>query len=559
MIEVLTVEDLVARMRGETARFPCPVCSPNRKPINQKEPVLALRRTPDGTVYKCFHCDYQGIVIAGRARRSEPPTPTIIMPTFTTEQDAWLEKRGISKETAEKARLQPIRKYFKGVGETEGIAFPYYNLDGELASNKYRACKAKEFTADPGGKSLLWGLHQAFDKSKALVITEGEMDAISLMEAGIPNAVSVPSGAPATTGGDNSNRLGWLVALESWVKEFPAFILATDSDAPGKALREELARRLGRSRCLSVEYPEGKDANDVLAKRGRPSLIACITHAEPMPVSGLFSAASYFDDFMELCSGTGKGYSTGYESVDQLFTVAPGQMTVLTGVPSSGKSNWDDQLNLNLVRTYDWRIALASMENPPAVHLAKIARMVTGKQPFSGRLNSMSPDERKRFLEWASEYYHFIDLSRSSESSTLDSILDRAEAAVFRHGIKKLTIDPFTHVEHDRKSDSETEWIGKMLSRLTKFAKAVQIHVTIVAHPNKPAIMFGPGKAPGGYDISASANWYNHADVGMTVHRRDDQGPGQVDINIWKCRHDWTGKQGSVRMQWEAGTGRYLA
>lgn len=534
----------------------CPECSVNRR--NHNDRCLSLTLADNAVLYCCHHCDFSGSVRSdgsvsvGVAPSPKPILMDIRIDPLSSVAMEWLASRGISAVAIEAGRLGETDKWFNGNGLQKAVVFPYHDLEGNLIGSKYRAIAEKEFKAEANSKSTLWGLSQQFNADKPLIITEGEMDALSFMEAGIPNAVSVPSGAPAKIGQDNGRRLSWLNDLEDWVKQFPSYILATDSDEPGKALREELARRLGRSKCYSLEYPEGcKDANDVLVKRSKISLLAITTRAEPLPVSGLFSPMHYFDEFMELCSSDGKGFSTGFEQIDNLFTVAPGQLSVVTGIPSSGKSNFIDQLCLNLVNQYSWPIAIASMENPPVSHIAKLSTMQFGRTPFAGEPNSMNATERKQAVEWCAESFQFIDLQRSSESVTIDALLDRAQAAIFRTGIKGLVVDPYNYIEQDRGSSSETEWISKVLSRLAAFAKANQIHIWFVAHPSKPMKSFGSEpKAPDGYDISGSAHWYNKADVGITVHRHDSEGPGIVEIRCWKCRFAWTGQQGTTKLQW---------
>ena len=124
--------------------------------------------------------------------------------------------------------------------------------------------------------------------------------------------------------------------------------------APGQALGEELARRLGKERCYRVTWPEGcKDANDVLqSEGGSAALRGCIDNAEGFPLRGLFRFSDFEDDISNyygvLDSSEMKGVSTGWNSVDQHYRVVPGELTVVTGVPNSGKSEWVDALMCNL-------------------------------------------------------------------------------------------------------------------------------------------------------------------------------------------------------------------
>src|SRR5690606_29871554 len=117
-------------------------------------------------------------------------------------------------------------------------------------------------------------------------------------------------------------------------------IIAVDSDAAGARLKDELVRRLGRENCLVVEWPNGcKDANDVLVTRGKAVLAECIKGAQPLPVEGAHSASEFFAEIRQhYLHGKEKALSTGWRSVDEHYTVLPGEWTLVTGIPGHGKS-----------------------------------------------------------------------------------------------------------------------------------------------------------------------------------------------------------------------------
>ena len=375
----------------------------------------------------------------------------------------------------------------------------------------------------------------------------------------MPNWVSVPAGAPAKGEKNNSQRFSWVSELEEFLSKFKSYVLAVDSDAPGKSLQEELGRRLGRSKCSTVKYPGNcKDANEVLVQAGVAALTDCLYNAKPMPLTSLYSADHYFEQYMELfAKGDGKGESTGFPRVDELYTVARGQMTVVTGIPSSGKSNFLDQIMVNLATIQKWKFAVASMENEPAKHIAKLSEMYLRKPFFQGWPGCMTLTEAKQAHQWCQEHFSFIDFSSSRDLPTLESLLDRANAAVLRFGCDGLVIDPYNCIDLGRSKDqSETEGISNMLSKISAFAKAANIHVWFVAHPQKMLREFSSnGAVPGGYDISGSAHWFNKTDVGLTVHRRDQD--GYVEIHCWKCRFKWVGRQGMTRLKYDIPTGTY--
>ena len=99
-------------------------------------------------------------------------------------------------------------------------------------------------------------------------------------------------------------------------------ILATDSDTSGDVLADELSRRLNKARCYRVDYRGNKDANDLLLNTNKETVRDAILNAPPIPLHGLNDIEHYTDEFQSLYEqGVPSGVSTGFPSVDELFTV----------------------------------------------------------------------------------------------------------------------------------------------------------------------------------------------------------------------------------------------
>ena len=145
-----------------------------------------------------------------------------------------------------------------------------------------------------------------------------------------------------------------------------------------------------------------KDLNEVLLDDSPliddPSLLIreIIDEAVPYPISGLSSPSAFADRLNDLfVKGTGKGFSTGYQSVDGIYTIAPSQLTVVTGYPSSGKSNFVDQLMVNLAKNEDWKFVVCSFENQPEIHISRLMEIYTQKRFFDGN-NRMTAQEKEK-------------------------------------------------------------------------------------------------------------------------------------------------------------------
>jgi len=539
---------------NESTRVACPYCSAERRKSNQKD--MTLTRKADGAVvFHCHHCQTNGSVQPKQERiLSAVPNPIIVSNKLQDQHYSWLATRGISQQTADKMKLFAAEKYFGKLGRSaDAIGFPYYR-NGALVAAKYRSFPEKDFTQDSGGAHDFFGI-DLIQKDQPLIIVEGEIDCLSLMELGFENVVSVPSGAPIKVADgkvlpSEDKKFAYVWNAREVLDAVPYIILATDQDTAGQALAEELARRIGKEKCRLAKF-EKKDLNEVMLDD--PTKIKdLLASAAPYPVSGISDAGTFYERLNELYTkGTGKGFSTGYSSVDEIYTVAPAQLTVVTGYPSSGKSNFVDQIMVNLAQAHDWKFAVCSFENQPEIHISRLMEIYTKRRFFDGK-DRMSESDKEIAFKFVKEHFLFID-TNGEEPSTLDSILERARIAVKRMGVRGLVIDPYNYIELPRAEGTETAAISDMLTRVQKFCKAHDVHTWFVAHPSKITRQGTEQPRPDGMSIAGSMAWWAKTDCGLTVHRKDHH----VEIAVWKCRYRWVGTQGETTMIYNKTAGTY--
>ena len=521
----------------------CPKCSHTRS--NKQDPCLSVTINTDGTLWKCHHCDFKGGAGAFSKERKTYQKPVYqpkdIRPQTLVE---WFDKRGISTETLKRNHI--------GNGD-KGIEFPYV-LNGEVVNVKYRT-KDKRFSQEKDAMPTFFKIDDVAG-SDTVIICEGEIDALSFEEAGYPHAISVPNGAPAD-GQKADGKLECFQTCFDKLKNVKEFILATDADNPGVNLREAIAARVGKERCRMVYYPEGcKDANEVLLKHGTVGLKKLVELSKPYPLPGVEDAVSFEDRILAIHRGDiAQTFSTGWENVDKFMRIRLGELSVVTGVPGSGKSEFIDALMVNLAELYGWRFGLASFENPPEEHLIKIMEKHL-KKPFRlGKNERISAESATESLRgWISE--HFCITRKEDESATIDTILGYATTAVMRYGIKGLVIDPYNEIDHKRPANiTETEYVSQMLAKVKRFARNHNVHVWFIAHPAKPS-KDASGAVPSLYDIYGSANWVNKAEIGLVVHREDDD-TALVEIHIRKVRFKACGERGKTSLVYNRITGCY--
>lgn len=333
-----------------------------------------------------------------------------------------------------------------------------------------------------------------------------------------------------------------------------------DADDAGNSLRDELARRLGYDRCWQVQFPEGcKDANEVLLKHGKAAVACLIEFATMWPIEGIVTMGEMVNDVVDYYEhGYPLGVAAGISSFDNYLTFYPGQLTVVTGIPGSGKSEFVDWLMASLSKKHGWNWGVCSFECPPAFHVTKIAEKFTDKS-FGFRKDPdhrLNIDELQYSLEMIDRHFNFINLSLID--ITMDGLIAKAEELVKKKGINGLLFDPWNCIEH-KFEGSETRYVLECLNKLINFLEKYKVHGFLVAHPTKLQKDKGTGKyeVPTLYNISGSAHFFNRTHNGISVWR--DFENNVVDVYVQKVKWSWLGKIGYCSFNFNTMTRKYEA
>jgi twinkle protein len=462
-------------------------------------------------------------------------------------------ERLISNNTLLRFNITEANEYMPGPNkEVPVICFNYYRGE-QLVNIKFRGPQ-KSFKLAKDAELIFYNL-DALKGCNEAVIVEGEIDCLTLHECGIYNVVSVPNGAAK-----GNQRLEYLDNCFQFFTDKTKIILAVDNDGPGNNLRNELARRLGHERCYQVKYPEGcKDANDVLRQHGKDAVVEMITSATEWPIQGIVTMDEMYPEVLDYFeNGYPKGFRTHIPDFDDYLTFYPGQLTTVTGIPGSGKSEFVDYLMTSLTRFHGWSWAICSFECPPAIHVTKLAEKFTDRS-FSFRKN---PDHRisTRQFEYAismiDKHFHFINLSMVDV--TMEGLIKKAEELVLRKGINGLLFDPWNCIEHKSGEQSETKYTLTCLNTLINFLDKYGVHGFLVAHPTKLAKDKRTGKyeIPTMYSISGSAHFFNRTHNGLSIYR--DFQTNVVDVYVQKVKWSWLGKLGYASFHYDTMIRKYL-
>jgi len=527
----------------------CPLCSHDRKPKNQNAKCASYDW--DRGLGTCHNCNtsfqlhtYQRkgasekVYVRPAEVEHKPPASKVV---------EWFKTRGISQKTLIDLKIGEGPEYMPQTGKTENVIKFNYFMGDQLINVKYRDGR-KNFKLYKGAEKVFYNINSIIGYEYC-VIVEGEMDVLALHEAGIANAISVPNGATL-----NSNNLDYLDACIDYFDDKEKIILAVDTDEAGQALQSELVRRLGSEVCYLASFEDCKDANEYLIKYGKEKLSQRISGARPVPLENVTTFRDIEDEVTDFVkNGFKPGFQVGLENFDDIFSTYTGQFITVTGIPSSGKSDFVDQMVVGYNNNYGWKTAFASPENVPTyLHAHKLMRKHWQGMPTKDDIDG---DKWNQIADHCNSNYFHIDMERY----TLESVLRKGAELVKRKSIKCLVIDPFNKVRDiDCKTEDVNRYTMEYLSKIEIFAKKYDVLVFIVAHPTK---MYkdkdGKIEEPTMYNIKGGGEWYDASYHGILVHR--DYGAKTVKAKVLKVKFQNLGQNGEeAHFKWEPKSGCFI-
>ena len=527
----------------------CPLCSSSRKAENKKKKCASYDWERGlGTCHNCNSTFQLHTHQRKGASEKEYTRPTNgVVPKVSSKVEAWFKERGISKKSLTDLKVNQGKEFMPQTGSKENtIQFNYYMGD-QLINVKYRDGR-KNFKLYKGAEKVFYNINSVVGYDWC-IITEGEMDVLAFHEAGITNAISVPNGATL-----NHNNLDYLDNCIDYLEDKSKIILALDQDEPGQALKQEFIRRLGAEVCYLIDLKDCKDANEYLVKYGSDELKNVINKAAQVPLEGVATLKDVEDDLKDFVkNGFKPGYQVGLSNFDSIFSTYTGQFITVTGIPSSGKSDFVDQMSIGYNKNYGWKTAFASPENQPThLHVHKLMRKSWQDMPLPSDIDG---DKWNQVAEHVNDNFFFIDMDRY----TLEGVLRKGAELVKRKGIKCLVIDPFNKVrDYNAGSADVNVYTLEYLTKIEMFAKKYDVLVIIVAHPTK---MYkgqdGKIEEPTMYNIKGGGEWYDASYHGLLVHR--DYEAKTTKVKVLKVKFQNLGENGAeAHFNWEHKSGSFI-
>ena len=527
----------------------CPLCSHTRKPKNKK--LKCASYDWERGLGTCHNCNstfqlhtYQRKGASDKDYVRPEITKYLAVKDKVTE---WFKDRGISQGTLDDLKVGQGPEYMPQTGKKENTIQFNYIIGDQLINVKYRDGR-KNFKLYKGAEKVFYNINSIVG-FKDCVITEGEMDVLALHEAGVTNCVSVPNGATL-----HHNNLDYLDNCIDYFEDKERIILALDVDEPGMALRRELVRRLGAEVCFLVDFEDCKDANEYLIKYGKEKLKEVIRRARAYPLENVTTFKDIEGDVKDfVTNGFKPGFQIGLPNFDKIFSTYTSQFITVTGIPSSGKSDFVDQMVVGYNQNYGWKTGFASPENAPNyLHAHKLMRKVWGDMPQREDINSGKWNE---VADHVNDNFFFIDMDKY----TLESVLRKGAELVKRKGIKCLVIDPFNKVRDKNASSLDVNiYTMEYLTKIENFAKKYDVLVFIVAHPTK---MYknsdGKIEEPNMYNIKGGGEWYDASYHGLLIHR--DYERKNTKVKVLKVKFQNLGENGAeCFFTWEPKSGSFV-
>lgn len=436
----------------------------------------------------------------------------------------YLEARGISKAVVD---YLDIRSDQYG-----NIAFHTYDQYDTLTVVNYR----KSYKIDKNSKENKCWFQQGADaadilfnmnrinSTKPLVITEGQIDCASVIESGYLNCVSILKG---------SQGMGWIENCWDWLQQFDSIIIFSDGDVPGIKMRDEVINRLGAMKCKYVDVPKSlkwkdtdrivpiKDANEILQAQGKEYLLELINTAKDIPITSV----AKLSEIKELNPTEMDGFEIGIEDLDkELMKIFTGGVTLLTGLPSAGKTTFLNQIVLHAMDS-GYKTFLFSRELLNGMSKGWFTQVAAGRRnmhpiKLANGNDFYVVDESAKYT--ITNYYDdMFYIYKDEEENSEDKLFESMELCATKKGLRLFVIDNLMTVQLRSDITDTNKAQTDFMNRLIKFSMKYDVVVVCIAHPRK----IQGGADIGLFDVAGSQNIVNLATrtIGLKRVKEDDK------------------------------------
>ena len=423
----------------------------------------------------------------------------------------YMASRGISESIVKRYEITTDKR------NENILVFPFYDDKGQLTFIKYRNMEFKK--GDPGSKEwceagckpILFGMKQCAENHDRIVITEGQMDSLSVAEAGIDNAVSVPSGA---------NGFTWVPYCWDWMCSFSEIIIFGDYERGHMTLLDDIKRRFdGKVKYVRPEdYMGCKDANEVLHKYGKEAVRKAVENAVAVPIKRVVAIQDIgVADFSKIPK-----LQTGIQRLDGLLGggLPFGTLAVITGKRGDGKSTFSNGLMVQAVEQgntafiYSGEMRKEYVKRSICFQAAGRSHIVDGFPNYTGQ-TYISNHNTELINHWLSDRIYIYD-SDLIEEDEKEDLLKTLELSIKQNGVNVILIDNLMTAMYlnETRTTDKYDRQGRFVRRLARMASKYNILILLVAHKRKNSFTTDAND-----EVSGSADITNLASVVISYDR----------------------------------------
>lgn len=485
-----------------------------------------------------------------RNKKKEFIKPKIEMNELSQEAIDYMKLRKIDKTTLKlfnvKERTWHGRKVY---------VFQYFNEKGVLEYVSYRKIgkcgKGDKGGCEPNTKAILWNMNN-IDKTKPVVIVEGQPDCMVVSQSGYTNVVSVPSG---------SKNFTWIDNCWEWLQDINEFIVWADNDKPGIEMANEISRRLPNVKITT--HSKYKDANEVLYYLGEKEVLDTVLNAIKATPEGLIDVSQL--EYKSLIETEENGIETGFIEYDEhVEDWKLEELTVIFGRNGEGKTTFISQVISHClykgVKTF-----LYSGEMSERKIQDWLYKQIAGNNEQYYRniqckyrvKKELKPEVVAKIKKWHEDKFYLFDRNCDKVSKSLDGFFKVMDIAAKRYGVKLFVIDNLMS-KLEENADSLNSDQANFVQECKNFAIRNKVHVVLLAHPNKCKGELCEDSEEGNLektDISGSNNIPNKADNIIAVERNFNN--SEVDAIITSLKDRESGERKVMRFLFSKNTLRF--
>lgn len=459
----------------------------------------------------------------------------------------YLASRGISEETAKRYEITTQ------TDKDNILVFPFYADNGDLMFIKYRKTdfdkekdKNKEW-CQANGTPILFGMNHCNFENKTLIITEGQMDSLSVADCGYENALSVPTGAKGFT---------WVPNCWDFVNKFETIIVFGDYEKGHITLLDEIKQRFRKHRIKHVreeDYKDCKDANEILQKYGKEQVKKCIENAVDVPINHVIEVA----DVQDINPYDIEKLKTGFKDLDQLLYggLPFGGLTIVTGKSGLGKSTMASQILLSAIDSghkvfaYSGELPNHNFKSWMMYQAAGAEHTIIYDTKWGGKGYNISETNKNLISDWFRGKILLYDDS-NIEDDELINLVKIVEDVIIRLGCDVILIDNLmTALDIAQLDGDKYEKQSRFVKQIARIAKNFNVLVILVAHMRKNT--FGNN---GNDEVGGSSDITNLASITLMIDKDKDNDFrllkcwknrlfGNVNINGWRIDYDEKSKR----------------